>query len=122
MDTLDIDVETLSSEPAVEMLAIPDPSITPKDETTGAKENYHYEWQKEYFTKKEKEDKIKADLNELLDPKYEIKPILSAEAIADTFVDVKIDFDFEPIDNSVSVTAEESVESLENSTIEVNQN
>lgn len=122
MDTLDIDVETLSTEPAVEMLSIPEPSITPKDETTGAKENYHYEWQKEYFTKKEQEEKIKADLNDLLDPKYEIKPILSAEAIADTFVDVKIDFDFEPISSASVVVAPANVETLETTVAEPSKN
>lgn len=109
MDTLGIAAETLSSESEVEILAIPNPEGEPKDETTGAKENYHFSWQKEYFSKKEKEDKIKADLVELLDPKYEIRPILSAEAIAETFIDANIDFDFEPVSSESVIKVEEQV-------------
>ncbi len=101
MDTLNIEEEVLSSEPQIEILAIPNPSEEAKDNTTGAVENYHYEWQKEYFNTSQDDELLQ-------DPKYEIRPILSAEAIAETFIDAKIEFDFEPIYPKEQVTVQDN--------------
>ncbi len=102
---LNMNTEPLPSEPEVELLTLASKEI--EEENTGMVENYQYANQEEH-NQEENIEQSKADLDQLLDPKYEIRPILSAEAIADNFIDAKIEFDFEPAVQRTFVTTENS--------------
>ena len=95
MDSLSLHSNTLSSD-TIPVLPLDNKAAPLKDETTGALENYHYNWQKEYLSKKEQNKVVNANLD---DPKYDIKPLLSADAIAATFTNLQMDFDFKPLLN-----------------------